>query len=78
MSAEMDALKTAVAAEDSVIQSAVVAFQGIATQIADAAGDRAASTALAADVNAQAQALAAALPTNTPVTPAQAAAKKRG
>lgn len=65
MSAEMDALKQAVTDEDTVIGSAVVAFQGIATQIADAAGDRAASLALAADVKAQASALAAAIPAGT-------------
>lgn len=62
MSAEMDALKQAVTDEDGVIQSAVVAFQGLAVQIADAAGDKAASLALADDVKAQAAALAAAIP----------------
>jgi hypothetical protein len=66
MSQEMTDLQAAVAAEDTVIDSAVVAFQGIAQQITDAAGDRAASLALAADVNAKAQALAAAIPQNTP------------
>lgn len=66
MSAEMDALKAAVAAEDTVIASAVTAFQGLAQQIADAAGDRQASVDLAADVKAQADALAAAIPQNTP------------
>lgn len=68
MSAEMDALKAAVAAEDTVIQSGIVAFQGVAQQILDAAGDKAASVALAADVNTQAAALAAAIPANTPPT----------
>lgn len=76
MSKEMDDLKTAVAAEDTVITSAVAAFQGIAAQIADAAGDRAASIALSQDVSNQAAALAAAIPQNTPVTPQMAAAKK--
>lgn len=66
MSAEMDALKSAVAAEDTVIASAVTFIQGLATQIADAAGDRAASTALAADVNAQATSLANAIATPGP------------
>lgn len=66
MSAEMDQLKAAVAAEDTVIGSAVTAFQGLATQIADAAGDKAASLALSDDVTAQAAALAAAIPANTP------------
>lgn len=66
MSTEMDALKQAVTDEDTVIASAVTAFQGIAGQIADAAGDRAASLALADDVRNQAAALAAAIPANTP------------
>jgi hypothetical protein len=66
MSAEMDALKVAVADEDTVIQSAIVAFQGLAQQIADAAGDKTASLALADDVKTQAAALAAAIPAGTP------------
>lgn len=66
MSQEMTDLQAAVAAEDTVIDSAVVAFQGIAQQIADAAGDRAASLALAEDVKGKAAALAAAIPQNTP------------
>lgn len=66
MSQEMTDLQTAVTAEDTVIGAAVAAFAGIAQQITDAAGDRAASLALAADVNAQAAALAAAIPANTP------------
>lgn len=65
MSVEMDALKAAVTAEDTVIASAVTAFQGLAVQIADAAGDRQASLDLAADVKAQADALAAAIPAGT-------------
>jgi hypothetical protein len=69
MSAEMDALKAAVAAEDTVIGSAVTLLNGIAGQIADAAGDRAASTQLAADVKAQADALAAAVTAGTPAAP---------
>lgn len=67
MSAEMDALKAAVAAEDTVIASAITFIQGLATQIADAAGDRAASLALADDVKAQSDALASAIA--TPPTP---------
>lgn len=69
MSAEMDDLKVQVAAEDTVIASAVTAFNGLAAQIADAAGDRAASLALSNDVKAQAAALAAAIPVNTPAAP---------
>lgn len=69
-SAEMDALKVDVAAEDTVIQSAITLLNGVAAQIADAAGDRAASLALSADVKAQAAALAAAVTANTPTPPA--------
>lgn len=71
MSQEMADLQAAVAAEDTVIQSAITAFNGIAQQIADAAGDRAASLALSQDVSAQAAALAAAIPQNTPAAPPQ-------
>ena len=63
MSAEMDQLKADVAAEDTVIASAIVFINGLAGQIADAAGDRAASMALSADVKAQATALANAIAT---------------
>jgi hypothetical protein len=66
MSQEMTDLQAAVAAEGTVIDSAVAAFQGIAQQIQDAAGDRAASLALADEVRAKSAALAAAIPQNTP------------
>jgi len=62
MSLEMDQLKAQVTATDGVIQSAIIAFQGLAGLVTDAAGDRDASLALAADLNAQAAALAAAIP----------------
>jgi len=62
MSTEMDQLKAQVTATDGVIQSAIIAFQGVAGLVTDAAGDREASLALAADLNAQAAALAAAIP----------------
>lgn len=62
----MDSLVDAVAAEGTVIDSAVAAFAGIATQIADAAGDRTKSLALADEVRAKGAALAAAIPANTP------------
>lgn len=65
MSNEMDALKAAVEAEDTVIASAITAFAGLAAQIAAAAGDKAASLALADDVTKQSAALAAAIPQNT-------------
>lgn len=67
MSAEMDQLKADVAAEDTVIASAITFINGLAAQIADAAGDRAASMQLSTDVKAQAQALATAIA--TPPTP---------
>jgi hypothetical protein len=73
MSAEMDTLKAAVAANDTVETSAVTLLQGLAVQIADAAGDRAASVALSQDVQAQAAALSAAITANTPTPPAAAA-----
>lgn len=76
MSQEMTDLQAAVAAEDSVIGGFIVWSQGVSAQIADAAGDKAASTALAADVKTQTQAMADALAANTPVTPAQLKAKK--
>lgn len=66
MSTEMDALKAAVAAEDTVIASAITFINGLAAQIADAAGDRAASLALADDVKLQGDALAAAIATPGP------------
>lgn len=58
----MDALKLQVTDTDGVIASAIVAFTNIAAQIVDAAGDKTASLALAADLKAQASALAAAIP----------------
>lgn len=66
MSAEMDALVADVAAEDTVIASVITFVNGLATQIADAAGDRAKSLALSADVKAQADALSAAITTPGP------------
>jgi hypothetical protein len=59
----MDALKQAVADEDTVIASAITFINGLAAQIVDAAGDKAASLALADDVKAQSTALANAIAT---------------
>ena len=73
MSQEMTDLQAAVAAEDTVIDSAVTLLNGISAQIADAAGDRAASLALSADVKAKSDALAAAVVANTPPAPPTAA-----
>lgn len=66
MSAEMDALKAQVTATDGVIDSAVTFINGLSVQIADAAGDKAASLALAADLKAKADSLAAAINTPAP------------
>lgn len=65
-STEMKDLEAAVTAGRTVIDSAVTAFQGLAAQIEAAAGDRAASLALAAEVRDQAADLAAAIPAGTP------------
>lgn len=66
MSQEMDALKAQVLATDGVIDSAVTFINGVAGQITDAAGDRTASLALAADLKAKADSLAAAINTPAP------------
>jgi hypothetical protein len=68
MSKELDDLKAAVAAEDTVIDSAVVLIKGLAAQIAQLPADRAAITALAADVQSRGDALSAAVTENTPST----------
>lgn len=59
-------LQAAVAAEDTVIGSAVTLINGIAQRIADAGTDPVALQALKADVQAQAAALGAAVTANTP------------
>lgn len=65
-STEMQDLEVAVTGGRTVIESAILAFQGLATQIEAAAGDRAASLALAAEVRDQSADLAAAIPAGTP------------
>lgn len=69
MSAEMDALVTAVQSHHAVDDSVLALLAGLAPQIADAAGDRAKSLALAAEVKAKADAMAAAVLANTPGAP---------
>lgn len=73
MSKEIDDLKAAVAAEDTVIASAVTLLKGLADQIAALKPDAQAITDLAADVRAQTVALAGAVqsgtPTEQPTTP---------
>lgn len=66
MSQEMDALVAQVKANTDVEASAVVAFQNLATQFANAAGDAAKVTELATTLKASAATLAAAIPANTP------------
>jgi hypothetical protein len=75
-SPEMDALKAKITTLDTVIASAIAAFQGLAGMIATVAGDKDATLALSADVDEQAASLATAIPQNTPVTPQMATAKK--
>lgn len=65
MSKEMDDLAVKIKANSDVEDSAVLAFQGLAAQILDAAGDRAKSIALGNEVQAKADALAAAVAANT-------------
>ena len=68
MSAQLDTLKAAVAAESTVIDGAILLIQGLATQIANLPADSAAIAQLAADVQAKSDALSAAVVANTPTT----------
>jgi hypothetical protein len=80
--AAIDDLATAVAAEDTVIDSAVVLLQGIPALIAAAGTNPAALTKLQADITAKTATLSAAVlsgtptsaPAAAPVTPAAATA----
>jgi hypothetical protein len=67
MSALTD-LQAAVAAENTVVQSAITLLNGLKAQLdaAIASGDPAALTALSADIAGQTAALAAAVTANTP------------
>lgn len=64
--ATLQDLQAAVAAEDTVIDSAITLINGLAAQIAALQPDQAAIDALAADVKAKADALSAAVTANTP------------
>lgn len=76
--AALDALTTSVTNTSGVVQSAVVAFQGIAAQMKALADDPAAITALATQLDSSAQALAAAIPATPPAPgPAGLAAHRR-
>lgn len=62
---QLNDLRAAVQAEDTVIQGAITLINGIAQRITDAGVDQAALTALTDDINSQAAALAAAVQANT-------------
>jgi hypothetical protein len=66
MASDLTALQAAIANETTVIQSAIVGFQGLAQEIQDLKNDPVALQALADQVNKDAAALAAAVPANTP------------
>ena len=66
MSAQLDQLKADVAAEKTVIDSAVALLGGLAQQIRDLAEDPAALSQLATDIESQTASLAAAVTANTP------------
>ena len=70
MSQEMEVLKAAVEAENTVVDSAITLLNGLAAALAAAATDPAAVLALADEVNSKAAALAAAVAANTPAAPA--------
>lgn len=65
----LDDLQAAVAAEDTVIDSAIKLIQGIPALIAAAGTDPAKLQALSADITAKSTALAAAVTANTPAAP---------
>lgn len=64
--AAIDDLQAAVAAEDTVIDSAITLIKGIPALIAAAGVDPAKLTALQADITAKSQSLADAVAANTP------------
>ena len=66
MSAELDALAAAVTKLKTVDESVLAFIQGLSAQIAEVAGDKAATLALAKDVSDQADVLSGAITTNTP------------
>ena len=69
MMAAIDDLQAAVAAEDTVIDSAITLIQGIPALIAAAGVDPARLAALQSDITAKSSALAAAVAANTPAAP---------
>ena len=71
MAEHIDALTASVSNMEAGVASAVVAFKSLADQIAESAGDRAATLALAVKLDASAGTLAAAVmnPGGTPPPP---------
>lgn len=71
MAGELDKLEADVAAEASVVQSAITLLQGLkaALDAAIASGDMSRVVAVNAQIEAQTQALADAVAANTPPTP---------
>lgn len=69
MSAQLDALKTAVEAENTVIDSAITLLNGLSAQITALKDDPVALQALADEVAAKATTLSDAVAANTPAAP---------
>lgn len=69
MSQQLDDLKAAVAAEDTVIGGAITLLKGLSDQIVALKDDPAALQALADDVKARTQELSDAVTANTPAAP---------
>lgn len=68
--AAIDDLQADVAAEDTVIDSAVTLIQGFAAQLAAAGTDPTKLAALRSDIQTRTQSLAQAVAANTPAAPA--------
>jgi argininosuccinate lyase len=67
--ATLQDLQASVAAENTVIDSAIALLNGLAAAVAALKPNQAAIDALAADIGAKTQALADAVVANTPATP---------
>jgi len=74
--ADITALTADITQETSVEQSLITAFQGLQAQVANLQPTQAAIDALATQIQSNIAAMVAAIPANTPVTPAQMKAKK--
>ncbi len=68
-SAEWDALQVAVTAKDAIDDSVVAFINGLAPILTAAAGDRAATLQVVADLKTRGDALTAAVLANSPATP---------